>query len=96
MLCGCGLSAGACRLLGGKGLGGGPDETEKLSFYLDVENSAKNPAKKKKIKPCGMSNRERRQQIVDRESTDVRELVLGGRLCGTGPMLCKTVVSEQT
>lgn len=34
MSCGCGLSAGASRLLGGKGLGGGPDETEKLSFSL--------------------------------------------------------------
>lgn len=32
--CGCGLYAGASRLLGGKGLGGGPDETEKLSFSL--------------------------------------------------------------
>lgn len=34
MHCGCGLTAGASRLLGGKGLGGGPDETEKLSFSL--------------------------------------------------------------
>lgn len=32
--CGCGLSAGASWLLGGKGLGGGPDETEKHSFSL--------------------------------------------------------------
>lgn len=32
---GCGLSAGASRLLGGKGLGGGPRETEELSIFLD-------------------------------------------------------------
>lgn len=41
MWCGCGLSAGAGRLLGGKGLGGGPDETEVLSFYLYVQNSVR-------------------------------------------------------
>lgn len=34
MRCGCGLSARASRLLGGKGPEGGPDETEKLSFSL--------------------------------------------------------------
>lgn len=36
MLCGCGLSAGASQLLGGKGLGGDPDETEKLSFFHNL------------------------------------------------------------
>lgn len=36
--CGCGLSAGAGRPLGGKGLGGGPDKTEKLSFHLNAQD----------------------------------------------------------
>lgn len=31
-VCLCGLSAGVSWLFGRKGLGGGPDETEKLSF----------------------------------------------------------------
>lgn len=35
MCCGCGLSAGESRLLGGKGLGGGPDEKETLFFLLN-------------------------------------------------------------
>lgn len=33
MLCGCGLSAGARRLLGGKGLGGGPDEDREAFIF---------------------------------------------------------------
>lgn len=33
MLCGCGLPAGASRLLGGKGLGGGPDEDREAFIF---------------------------------------------------------------